>query len=159
MKGNEEKGNEIEVDKNREECHGDVTVTKTPAPTSNFSSFETANAINEFNDPTNFDVTRLYTSITNQANPPYDQLDRVCANLKIVLDYYGDVESAIPPGKGNFDLWCKTKGKSGKPYSPLNPAWIEKWIEAIAREKVKKPVDDPNPVAIQIKSLAEAKSI
>jgi hypothetical protein len=89
--------------------------------------------------------------------PPSSNIDRVYNDLKTVLDYYDSFEDAVKAGKKNFETWCKTprKDKRGN-YSPLNPGWIEKWLEALARKKInEKPPQSIN----QISQLAKAKSV
>jgi hypothetical protein len=86
------------------------------------------------------EALELYTLVTGQTQPPLDKLEQVVHNLRLVLDHYGSIEDAQEAGEKNYRKWCQTKGKTGRNYSPLNPAWIEKWIEAIEFKRVEQEV-------------------
>ena len=111
----------------------------TPAPTSDipYSKTETAQAYSAMQDHTSQDVAQLYRDVTGQMQPLSANIDKAFSDLELVLDYYDTVEDAVPPGKHIYGLWCQKRGKTGKTYSPLNIAWIEKWLENLARDAEK----------------------
>ena len=124
---------DIDIDKEVEE-------ERAPAPTSDipYSNPETATAINAMQDHTSQNVAQLYRDVTGQMQPLSANIDKAFSDLELVLDYYPSAEDAIAPGKYIYDLWCKKRSaKTGKTYSPLNIAWIEKWLENLARDQEK----------------------
>ena len=99
---------------------------------------ETAQAYSTMQDHTSQAVAQLYRDVTGQMQPLSANIDKAFSDLELVLDYYPSVEDAIAPGKYIYDLWCqKRSAKTGKTYSPLNIAWIEKWLENLARDQEK----------------------
>ena len=98
---------------------------------------ETAQAYSAMQDHTSQDVAQLYRDVTGQMQPLSANIDKAFSDLELVLDYYDTVEDAVPPGKHIYGLWCQKRGKTGKTYSPLNIAWIEKWLENLARDAEK----------------------
>lgn len=106
---------------------------------SSFSQQETSTAINQFGNSSNsMEANRLYQSITGQISIPTLGAEAALEDLSNILDYYGhDIVKAETAGKPVFAEWCNTKGKSGRNYSPVNPAWTTKWLERLApRPKV-----------------------
>ncbi len=98
---------------------------------------ETAQAYSVMQDHTSQDVAQLYRDVTEQMQPLSANIDEAFRNLELVLDHYDTVEDAVPPGKHIYGLWCQKRGKTGKTYSPLNIAWIEKWLENLVRDQEK----------------------
>ena len=100
----------------------------------NSDSLLTGEAFNSFN---NFGHVRnceqLYQQVTGQISIPSGSQAQALTDLQTVLDYYGkNLERAISEGKEIFSEWCNTTGKTGKPYSRTNTAWLGKWLEKIA---------------------------
>ena len=120
-----------------EEEEGEINPS-TPTPSIPFSDPKTAQAYSTMQDHTSQDVAQLYRDVTGQMQPLSANIDKAFSDLELVLDFYPTVEDAIAPGKYIYDLWCKKRSvKTGKTYSPLNIAWIEKWLENLARDGVK----------------------
>lgn len=108
-----------------------------PASSIPFDDPKTAQAYSTMQDHTSQQVSDLYWKVTNQPQPLASNIDEAFSNLELVLDHYDTVEDAVDPGKHIYSMWCKKRGKTGKTYSPLNIAWIEKWLENLARDTEK----------------------
>jgi hypothetical protein len=116
----------------------DTETEKRAIPTSSFSQSETAEAISQFGNNGAREAEHLYQSITGQISMPGLGSDAAREDLANILDYYGhDFSKAEAAGKPIFAVWCNTRGKNGRNYSPVNPAWTTKWLESLAdRPKV-----------------------
>lgn len=76
---------------------------------------------------------RLYQLITGQMSIPSLSQAQALTDLQSMLDYYGtNWDRAVAEGREVFGLWCAQHGKNGKAYSPVNTAWLTKWLEKIA---------------------------
>ena len=114
---------------------------------------ETAQAYSTMQDHTSQDVAQLYTLVTTHPQPLASNIDEAFANLELVLDHYDTVEDAVDPGKHIYSLWCqKRSAKTGKTYSPLNIAWIEKWLENLARDAEKAKVAEQRERSFKTKT-------
>lgn len=98
-----------------------------------FSSFETSQAIERFNDNHARSAEKLYQQVTGQISIPAMSMSQALTDLETLLDHYGkNWDRAVSEGKDIFSGWCNTTGKSGKNYSPTNTGWLSKWLERIA---------------------------
>jgi len=121
--------NENENDNEEEEDNGKIAISSSPA----FSQIETAQLRAKWQDHSARNAETLYQSITGQPCIPPDKRDSIIEALANILDYFeGRQERAIESGKPVFAEWCNTIGKNNRPYSPINPAWITKWLERLA---------------------------
>ena len=76
---------------------------------------------------------QLYRQVTGQMSIPSLSQTQALTDLQTLLDHYStNIERAVIEGKEVFGVWCNTNGKSGKPYSRTNTAWLSKWLEKIA---------------------------
>ena len=109
----------------------------TPATSIPFDDPKTATAVSAMQDHSSQNVAQLYRDVTGQMQPLSANIDKAFSDLELVLDHYDTVGDAVDPGKHIYGMWCKKRGKTGKTYSPLNIAWIEKWLENLARDSEK----------------------
>jgi hypothetical protein len=109
-----------------------------PVFSSSFSETETSEAISEWGNKSIQEAEHLYLDITQQICIPGPNTEAALEMLTNILDYYEhDSVKAAAAGKPVFSEWCNTRGKTGRNYSPTNPAWITKWLERLApRPKV-----------------------
>lgn len=98
---------------------------------------KTAQAYSAMQNHTSHRAEDLYREVTGQMQPLSANIDEAFRNLEMVLDHYDTIDDAVEPGKHIYGMWCKKRGKTGKTYSPLNIAWIEKWLENLARDQEK----------------------
>ena len=112
-----------------------ITTTITDSIIKEKEGVETAQAYSTMQDHTSQNVAQLYRDVTGQMQPLSANIDKAFSDLELVLDHYDTVEDAVEPGKHIYGMWCKKRGKTGKTYSPLNIAWIEKWLENLARDQ------------------------
>ena len=140
----------------KEEKEEEVERAPAPAASIPFSDPKTAQAFSAMQDHTSQDVAQLYRDVTGQMQPLSANIDKAFSDLELVLDFYPSAEDAIAPGKYIYDLWCqKRSAKTGKTYSPLNIAWIEKWLENLARDSVKEKVAEQRERSFKSKTDAD----
>jgi hypothetical protein len=110
----------------------------------------TASLVSEWNNGDRARAAeRIYREITGQVCIPPDNQAQALDTLGSILDYYrGDIEQAITAGRPVFAVWCNTRGKSGRTYSPTNTAWLTKWLERLAPHPLPDRVDT---VALRVK--------
>lgn len=133
---------EEEEEEVKEEKKEEVERVSTPATSIPFEDPKTAQSYSTMQDHTSQNVAQLYRDVTGQMQPLSANIDKAFGDLELVLDHYDTVEDAVPPGKHIYGLWCAKRGKTGKTYSPLNIAWIEKWLENLVRDQEKAKVAD-----------------
>lgn len=99
-----------------------------------FTSSETAQAIEAFNSNGHArKCESLYQQVTGQSCIPASAMSSAMHNIQAILDYcQGDLARAVEISKPVFQRWCSTQGKTGRTYSKLNAAWLEKVLENLA---------------------------
>lgn len=124
---------EVEIEEEEEKEGGCAPPAASASPPARFSSRETAEAIASFGNNGARRAESLYREITKQpCIPPSDAAPALEALESILERFGGDFEKAAASGKPVFAQWCSTSGKNGRNYSPVNTAWITKWLEKLA---------------------------